>query len=418
MKKNISILFTLILMAFGQHIFANPTHDTITMGPGYADDVFYSLSNGVIKTETRANWDLGFYTNRWSAGIIINEGIGVQLYTYPNGDTTSWSSIDSTGMSFWTPMHNSDTIWEDGAFNRHALGHPDYGWGVYNMISHDVVGDSIYIIKLANGQAKKLWIQRKNSVTNTFYFKYADLDGGNEINEVLDVTPYQDNRMFIYYNIQMQLVVDREPDINDWDLQWSRYAGIVYDLNGDPSYYVVVGVLSNLDVSVSKHHPVAPGFENWYDKPFDDYKTPIGHNWKEFNMSQFQWVIEDSLVYFINDRQGDIYKLTFDYFSGTGSGKTGLVKKLLSLVDQTELSAATGFQIYPNPATEKINFNLDGLDQAANLRIYDVSGRLVHELHIQQSQTFSLDLHSYQKGIYIAELEVNSKIERQKFIIR
>lgn len=418
MKKNVLILFTLLLMAFGPRIIADPTHDTVSMGPGYVNDVFYSLSNGLVKTETRANWDLGFYTNRWSAGIIINEGTGVQLYTYPHGDTNSWNNIDSTGMSLWTSMHNSDTIWEDGAFNRHALGHPDYGWGVYNMISHDVVGDSIYIIKLADGQSKKLWIQRKNSVANTFYFKYADLDGGNEINQVLDVTPYQDNRMFIYYNMQTQLVVDREPDINDWDLQWSRYAGIVYDLNGDPSYYIVMGVLSNLDVSVSKHHPVDPAAENWYDKPFEDFKTPIGHNWKEFDMSQFQWVIEDSLVYFINDRQGNIYKLSFDYFSGMGGGKTGLIKKLLSLVDQTELSAEAGLLIYPNPATEKINFELAGHDKAAKLRIYDVSGRMVHQEQIQQGQTFSLELHSYHKGIYIAELELNSKIERQKFIIR
>lgn len=417
--KNIGyLLFTLYLVAFGQRLFANPVHDTVNMGAGYANDVFYSLANGVVKTESRANWDLAFYTNRWSAGIIINEGTGVQLYTYPHGDTTSWNAIDSTGMTFWPSMHNSDTIWEDGAFNRNASGHPDYGWGVYNMISHDVVGDSIYILKLANGQAKKLWIQRKKSVTNTFYFKYADLDGNNEVTEILDATPYQDTRMFIYYNLQMQLVVDREPDINDWDLQWSRYAGIVFDLNGDPSYYIVVGVLSNLEVGVSKHQPVVPEFENWYDKPFEEHKTPVGHDWKEFNMSQFQWIIQDSLAYFVRDRHGDIYKLTFDYFSGTGTGRTGLVKKLLSLVDQPEIAAYETMKVYPNPATDFIYIEGGSAEAPSFVRIFELSGKLTEQFEIRSGEQRRLAVDHYKKGVYVLEIATGNGVERQKIVVK
>ncbi|HQO49445.1 MAG TPA: hypothetical protein PK939_03395 [Bacteroidales bacterium] len=199
----------------------NPTNDTVAMGAGYANDVYYSLANGIVKSETRSNWELAFYTNRWSAGIQINDGAGVMLYTYPLGDISAWNNIDVSGIEGWTTLVNSDTVWEDGAFNRNSLGHPDYGWGVYNSISHDVLGDSIYIVKLANGSLKKLFIERKNSVTNTYYFKYAEIDGTNEVNQVLEVTPYQDNRLFVYYSLMLGMVVDREPDINSWDLVFS-----------------------------------------------------------------------------------------------------------------------------------------------------------------------------------------------------
>jgi hypothetical protein len=419
MKKIIlsGAFFFLGLLNFS--ILANSVNDTVTMGPGYGNDVFYSLSNGVVKTEARNNWDIGFYTNRWSAGIIVNDGTGTMLYTYPNGNISSWNNVDSTGMSGWKPLYNSDTIWEDGAFNRNSLGHPDYGWGVYNMINHDVVGDSLYVIKLANGSLKKIWIERKNSVTNTFYFKYANLDGTSEVSETLDITPYQSNRMFLYYSLTNQTLVDREPDIDSWDLQWSRYAGIVYDLSGNPSYYVVVGVTNNLEVEASKHHPVGPGFDQWYSKPFESHKTPIGHDWKEFNMTQFQWLITDSLTYFVKNRQGDIYKLQFDYFSGSGTGKTGLVKKLLSLVSVQDQSANSELVVFPNPASSTVNIKLSESNQASELRIFDEAGRLVQSENIAAlTLNHQVNIEKLGDGLYIIEVKNGNEIIRQKLIVQ
>jgi hypothetical protein len=418
MKKYIFLILSLTFLLTSHTAWTNPIHDTVVMGPGYESDVFYSMQQGVIKVEPRNNWDLGFYTNRWSAGIIINEGTGVQLFTYPHGDTTAWDSMDFTDMDEWQPMHNSDTIWEDGAFSYHALGHPDYGWGIYNMITHDVVGDSLFVLQLANGSFKKLWMQQKNSTLNIFYFKYADLDGNNEVEAVLDVTPYQDNRMFIYYDLQMQQVVDREPDINEWDLMWSRYAAIVYDLEGNPSYYIVVGVLSNLEVGVSKFYPVAPDFNEWFTKDFEEYMTPIGHDWKEFDMNQFAYVIPDSLAYFVRSRQGDVYKLEFEYFSGTATGQTGLVKELISMSDVKELSHSSVIRIYPNPATDHVLIDLSQVESPAMLRIYELSGKLVDQQYLTTAVSFNLPLNGFTKGMYIIEIESDTMLERQKLLIR
>jgi len=69
---------------------------------------------------------------------------------------------------------------------RNATGHPDYGWGVYNTVTHNVTGDSIYVIKVGN-ELKKLWIIKKVSINNIYHIRYANLDGSNEQIIELDI---------------------------------------------------------------------------------------------------------------------------------------------------------------------------------------------------------------------------------------
>lgn len=416
MKKYYILI--LMLLSFGALSFADAVSDTVAMGNNYESDVYYSLKNGTVKTVSRDNWDIGFYTNRWSAGILINDGIGVELFTYPHGDTAAWNAVDTLGFANWIPMYNSDTIWEDGAFSRNALGHPDYGWGIYNMITHNVVGDSLFVVKLANGSFKKLWIELKNSTLNSFSFKYANLDGSDEVVEEIDVTPYQDNRLFIYYNMRSQSLIDREPDINEWDLLWSRYASIVFDNEGNPSYYIVVGVLNNLDVGTVKYHPVEADFTDWFNQEFEYHKTSIGHDWKEFSMSEFAWTIQDSTTYFVKDRVGDVYKLDFDYFSGTASGETGLRKQLISYADLTEIRKEQRAVIYPNPGKGQIHIGLENPEDLKAIHIFDMSGRQVMVKEFYNSNSLSFSATSLTDGVYIIEIVLKNTIERQKLIIR
>ncbi len=129
--------------------------DSVVMGPGYANDIYYSFEDGVVASVPRANWDIGFHTTLWTAAIITNGAAGVNLYTYPNSDTTGWSAVDTAGLGFWPILYDSEELWEDGAFTRNATGHPDYGWGKYNPITHDVVGDSIYLLQTLDGTYQK-----------------------------------------------------------------------------------------------------------------------------------------------------------------------------------------------------------------------------------------------------------------------
>jgi hypothetical protein len=419
MKKNIPQLVSIIILCLSFMAFANAENDTITMGQGYSNDVYYSMENGIVKVEPRNNWDLAFYTLRWSAGISINDGIGAELYTYPLDDTSGWNTIDVSAIDSWTPLYNSDTIWEDGAFNRKSLGHPDYGWGVYNMVTHDVVGDSIYILKRPNAPLKKLWIERKNSVSNTYYFRYANIDGSDEILEVLDVNPYTD-KMFVYYNIANQEVVDREPLMTEWDLVFSRYIGTVFDNDGNPASYLVVGVLNNLETGANKFQDVEENFEDFTAAPMLFERSPIGSDWKSFNMGSFAWEIEDNHAYFVQIQTGDVYKLVFDYFSGTGTGRVGFSKKLISLADVPEASHETRhFSIFPNPAQQTLSLGISATQALdAHLTIYDMLGRQVLDQKLNAGTTLhKIDLQNFNNGVYIVVMQLDGVRHSQRLIV-
>ncbi|MEI6175058.1 MAG: hypothetical protein WCR01_15035 [Bacteroidota bacterium] len=158
-------LFMLILFVFGFSAKGQGTmkSDSVVMSAGYANEVYYSMENGIIQTSPRATWDISFRTSKRSSSILTNDGAGVVLYTYPKADTAGWASVDTAGLSSWQPMYNDPTDWENGAFSRNAKGHPDYGWGIYNDVTHDLTGDSLFVIKLRDGSFKKLRIVKKFS---------------------------------------------------------------------------------------------------------------------------------------------------------------------------------------------------------------------------------------------------------------
>ncbi len=127
----IFILSISVSNSFAQNKDYN-TFEYLEMGAGYANDIFYSVADGEVLNIPRAGWDIAFYTSASRTGIIINEGSGADLYTYPHGDIDDWDDVDTSGMSAWDWSYNSPLDWENGAFNRNSTGYPDCGWGVYD----------------------------------------------------------------------------------------------------------------------------------------------------------------------------------------------------------------------------------------------------------------------------------------------
>ena len=301
------IVFTITANFTNANFYTEAEQDSVSLGAGYANDVYYSFENGEIHSVERTNWEIGFYTSPWSAGVITNGGKGVELYLYPSADTSGWETADTTGLFTWPILYNSTLDWEEGAFNRHSNGHPDYGWGVYNAITHDVVGDSLYVIKYMVGDStvfKKFLITKKVSIQNTYYFKFANLDGSDEVSHELDCNAYLDKN-FVYYSLQTEEVLDREPNSDTWDIVFTKYMGLLE--GGVP--YAVTGALNNIDIPANRFDEVGPDFEDYALVPMDSTKTPIGHDWKYFDMNSFSYVVEDSIAFFVSNSQKDIYKL-------------------------------------------------------------------------------------------------------------
>src|SRR5690606_33339597 len=112
MKKLILTSF----LGLGIAVMANAqTSDTVRIGAGYANQVWYSLANDEQGSAPKDNWDLAFDIQSIMSSIHVNTVAGVTLWGYPNGDITDWGSVDTTGLSGWGSRNNSDTSWSLGA---------------------------------------------------------------------------------------------------------------------------------------------------------------------------------------------------------------------------------------------------------------------------------------------------------------
>jgi hypothetical protein len=408
---------TTLLISFLLILNSASAQESITMDPGYANDVYFSIEDGVVGIAERANWDIGFYTSPWSAGIITNGGNGVQLYIYPHGDTTSWMSTDTSGMSGWPILYNGEDSWENGAFNRNSGNHPDYGWGVYNAITHNVVGDSIYVIKLADGTYKKIWIVEKISVENKYIIRYANLDNSSEEEKTLDINNYAEMN-FSYFDFASGSLFEREPNTEDWDILFTKYQAMQPE--GVP--YPVIGVLNNVTAKANRSYPVGMNFDEWYTQPMDSSKAVIGFDWKSFDMQAFQWALEDSLIFFVGPSNGNIYKLYFTLFAGSSSGDIEFELETVSLLGTEEINLTDAeIHLMPNPASDMLTVSWNGkLNQHAALKIFDLTGKevMTDELNGNASGgELTIDVSRLQHGMYILSIISGENVITEKLIV-
>lgn len=408
-KITIALMSIVILVVFNFRQLQAQTPGSIEMGPGYANEVFYSFSNGVVKTSPRNVWDISFYTSAWSAGIIINDGAGVELYTYPDAAANGWDTFDTIGMSFWPKMYNDPAEWENGAFNRNQKGHPDYGWGIYSSTTHDVVGDSLFLVKTPDGIYRKLNIVRKFSSLNQYQIRFAQLDGQGEQNLTLDVNP-ESSKVFMAYSFANG-IVDREPASADWDILFTKYMGVVQN-----TPYPVVGVLLNPNVDAARIEKADPAFTDWTTLDFETGRDIIGHDWKYFDMGSFQYMIEDSLLFFVKAQDGGIYKLVFDSFSGSSTGIATFNTTLLSALGVSE-PAANGMSVYPNPAVDNIYLTFENTLVSGSASLYDLSGRLLREWTLSGNQSTKLNVSGFMPGTYILKANNNGQISSYKVML-
>ncbi len=285
--------------------------DSISMGAEYANDVYYSLENGVVGTAPRSGWDIAFSTDPMTSTILINEGFGLELYAYPHGDKDAWDAIDTSDMSAWPAMYNADTSWLFGAFDRNATGHPDYGWGVYNSQTHDVMGDSLFIVKLNDGTLKKIFIEKRAAMTNSFSIKYGDIDAAGETKEI--ACGQYASKNFVYLSLTTGEIMDNEPDSESWDLVFTKY-------HDESIPYMVTGVLSNINVETAEVRNMDPDLADPSTAVYSNDISVIGSDWKTFDMGSFTYLVEPDLTYFVKSG-ANTYKVVFTGTDGRASGK-------------------------------------------------------------------------------------------------
>jgi len=403
---------TLILILLLNSLLIIAQNNQVSLNSGYVNQSFFSMQDGEILNIENNNWDIAFSTDAFSATIRTNDGKGVELYTYHLGDTSSWGNINtSTPNILINPMYNSDTDWERGAFDTNQIGGFDYGWGVYNLQNHHIVGDSLFVIKTINANWKKLWIERK--VSGEYQFKYANLDGSNELSQNILASNYNDKR-FIYFSLDQNTILDREPVLSNWDITFTKY---ITPVQGMP--YAVTGVLCNAGIEIAEADNIANPltYTDYLSHPFETDINTIGYDWKTY---QGSYVIDQDRCFFIKDYEQNIWRLFFTDFEGTS---TGIIQFNTELVAATSISEAdnTTMAVYPNPAFEddEIQLIYDVKEKDIIITICDFAGKIVYQLKPSQSglKLHTISKNKLKKGTYIISVTSNQEKLTSKLII-
>jgi len=425
--KKLLLAFSLVSASLVQAQVGVEKLDSIEMGATYLNDVYYLLKDGSTKIEATNNWHMAFQTGGQTDGLRINSATAsganngsVSIYVYPNGAASDWATMDTTGYDSWMSLDNSDESWSIGALNTTAGQFPDFGWGVYNMTTHIVTGDSIYLMKYTVGgmdQFKKLYIAKKEN--SNWFFKYADVDGSNEQNAELKSSDYK-GKNFIYYNFESNSALDREPAA--WDFVLTRYAAL--QTNG--VYFPSTGILTNTGVLAAKAEGKAVADLALADTTIGFIGTMniIGYDWKyyEFGGQGVTWHTSDSLAYFIQDRDKVLWKVVFTSFGGSANGKTVFNKTQLTPATaiRNAEAALTQTALYPNPSAGISQLVLSANQTSdAIIRVLDLNGKVVAEMNetIQAGiQTVTLDLNGLNAGVYFVQVNAAGFQSSQKLI--
>ncbi len=364
----------LLCLAASQQLHSQ--QETVSVGPGYADEVYYDMQDGITKRSALGNWDIGFQVVGFASSIITNGGTGTQLYVVPGkGAEDFGSAIDTAGITEGQAWYNSATTWDQGAFNLDAdYETGNFGWGQYNMVTHTVTGSTLYVIILQDGTAKQIVIDGLSS--GTYSFSYADIDGSNQVNAELKKSDFA-GKNFGYYSISEKKTLDIEPQAEEWDLVFGKYIAWVGPNNDLP--YVVTGIRSNPEARTAEVESATPDSEPTPDlSNFTTDITTIGHDWKEYTGT---WTLRDA-AYFVEDLDGNIFRVVFSDFGGSGTGDITFNKQQMNVSSvNSQQSTVARFSIYPNiistgdPLT--ILLSLEHTVSAARIVITDAAGRVV-----------------------------------------
>ncbi len=430
MKKN---LFTILFLAsIASKLFAQSitTTDSLSMTIGTAVDVYYNLQTGKKDTVNNRNWHLAFAVRNaqpptktmQAATVLINEGRGVSLFE-TNKTLADWNTFDTTGWNTWKPAYNSDSSWDVGAFNknRDTAQSFDYGWGMYNMTSRNVIGSKIYLIAVDNAQNpfgtptnfRKICIQ-KIVYDTQWVFTISKLDGTDSNTVTINKKDFA-GKLFAYYNMNANIVIDREPiPANQWNLLFTRYKALV-TLGPTTIMYPVMGVLQNMNTKAYKLTGSSAFTANYDTMKFIPKIRTIDWDWKVITTSPGEWPIVDTTVFFTKNAN-QINKIKFTRYYAASDRQVIVFNKTKydALAVNEAIKNKLQVSVYPNPANENLFVALDSKTKIAQITISDLSGKTIINTNLLNQN--NIDISGLKVGMYMLTVSTENGSETVKFI--
>lgn len=412
--------------------------DSVTMNPGYTNDVYYSLQNGTVATPVNTNWHLAFQMTPPSpfgtVTVLANHAqVGVQVYNLHLAASANFSSLaaaDTLGKTASSmQLYNADTNWNYGAFNRTTdQANPfNYSWGSYDINTHSINGDSVYLLKVGTTSpvAYKLHlIQYRSSPVDSIMWKFriAKFDGSDDTTIIIRPADYP-NKLFAYYNIDSHTATDREPVKTSWDVMFGRYKGLVTQ-GGQTQMSNLTGVLSNYGVAVADAKNVNPDTATMAGRIFSTHANAIGYDWKVNIPMTGNYTLDSMRTFFIKTANAPVkyYQMQFTGFSAAAGKsifrKRGIIPNSIGNVR----SSVSAYYAAPNPANNSITLMMDATENAgaASIIFADMTGRTVTAQAVNVVagiNNFTLQTASYPNGVYIISVKGKSINLSQKITI-
>ena len=399
------------------------TEVTVSLQPGYTDQVYYKFSTNTQTPVAANSWDLAFQkaSGRDLGGIRVNDGRGITAFQAAN-TIADWASINVTNEATWTPLYNSHLTWNEGAFDN---GTAEYGWGEYNSVTHIVGGTIVFVLKYSPTSYKKVYVQDYNPFTGVTTFVYSTWNGtswsADQTASIGDLTTTGPS--WNYYSLDTNAAVTVAPADADWDIVFRKYFTEI-TMGGETVPYNVTGALQSPLVTVAQTDQT--GTEATVLPAADAYFTEIntiGDDWKTYNGS---YVITPNQTFYVKYADNTIYRLNFNSFAGASTGNLAFnATNVTPTAGLEDVNQNLSFGFYPNPTSTKnitLFYDLKNSTAATNtVSIYSVTGAKVYETKIANNTGFyskEVSLSSLSSGMYIVKLDSGSQSVTKKLVIQ
>jgi Secretion system C-terminal sorting domain len=418
---------TIVAMAFASLATNAQTWvpDSMVMGAGQTNDVYYHLGSGTVKTESNQNWVLALGNQGGQkAGVYTNTRNGILCYN-AHKPVSAWSTIALADTTSSVQQYNQDTCWYTGSLNANADGTPfDYGWGTYaNGPTHNIVGDSIYIIKQGTNFLK-LRIDSLGGYTKNWTITIGSI-GLPLPDQTLTFSAGTKfaNSNFIYLNVVSALpptyfaIVDtsREPANSTWDFVATKYRKL---LVSPPVAQNYTGILTNGKVKSAQVNsvPVDVAAANYTTAGYSKTINNIGADWKFFNGTTYE-MDDTTNSYLIQSNDSSYYQIRFRAnayaFTMPSTPLIRFEKRKLgapSAIAQIN-NNATSFGVYPNPSATNVMVSLESKENVdAQLCLIDMQGKTIFSKSIVIAKglnAYTLPTAQFATGNYI--IGINGK---------
>ena len=99
------LFFSIFSFLIVQSTFSQETTVNLSLGAGYANQVYYKLSTQTQTDFVANSWDIAFLgTGAFDIGLRVNDAIGIEVFEVAS-TPSEWSTIDVAHEASWTKLY-------------------------------------------------------------------------------------------------------------------------------------------------------------------------------------------------------------------------------------------------------------------------------------------------------------------------